>query len=85
MVFNGKKNTSKLNKQYKQFIKHYNQNSDKGYILEVDDENFKKFYNLYNDLPFLPERMKIKKCSKLICNLYDKNNFVVDIRTSKQA
>ena len=85
MVFNGKKNTSKLNKQYNQFIKHYNQNSDKGYILEVDDENFKKLYNLYNDLPFLPERMKIKKCSKLLCNLYHKNNFVVDIRTSKQA
>ena len=29
--------------------------------------------------------MKIKKCSRLACNLYDKNNYVVHIRTLKQA
>ena len=29
--------------------------------------------------------MKIKKCSKLVCNLYDKTNYVVHIRASKQA
>ena len=39
---------------------------------------------MHSDLPFLPERMKINKCSKLVCNLYDKNNNV-HIRSLKQA
>ena len=34
---------------------------------------------------FLPERMKINKCRKLVCNLYDKKNYVVHIRSLKQA
>ena len=38
-----------------------------------------------SDLPFLPERMKINKCTKLVRNLYDKNNCVVHIRSLKQA
>ena len=42
----------------------------------------KKFYDLHGDLPFLPERMKIKKWNKLVCNFYDKNNYVVHIRTT---
>ena len=29
--------------------------------------------------------MKIKKCNKLVCNLSDKNNYFVHIRTLKQA
>ena len=29
--------------------------------------------------------MKVNKCSKLVCNLYDKNNYVVHIRSLKQA
>ena len=36
-------------------------------------------------MPFLPERMKINKYSKLVCNLYDKKNYVVYIRALKQA
>ena len=28
--------------------------------------------------------MKINKCSKLVCNLYNKNNYVVHIRSLKQ-
>ena len=39
---------------------------------------------MHGDLPFLPERMKINKCSKLVCNLYDKINYVVHIRSLKQ-
>ena len=42
-------------------------------------------HDLHSDLPFLPERMKINKCNKLVCNLYDKNNYVVHIRALKQA
>ena len=36
-------------------------------------------------LPFFPKRMKINKCSKLVCHLYDKNNYLVHIRSLKQA
>ena len=36
-------------------------------------------------MPFLPERKKIKKCNKLVCNIQDKENYVVHIRALKQA
>ena len=29
--------------------------------------------------------MKINKCNKLVCNLYDKNHYIVHIRSLKQA
>ena len=57
-----------------EFIKNYDEDSDKGYILEVDVEYLKKLNNLHSDLPFLPERMKIDKRTKLVCNLYNKEN-----------
>ena len=68
-----------------EFIKNYDEDSDKGYILEVNVEYPKNLNYLHSDLPFLPERMKINKSSKLVCNLYDKNNYVVHIRSLKQA
>ena len=40
-------------------------------------------HDFHSDLSFLPKRMKINKCSKLVCNLYDKNNHVVHIRSLK--
>ena len=40
---------------------------------------------MHSDLPFLPKRMKINKCSKLVCNLYDKNSYIVHIRSLEQA
>ena len=36
-------------------------------------------------MPFLPERMKVNKCKKLVCNLYDKKDYVDHIRSLKQA
>ena len=54
------------------FIKNYNENDKKGYILEVDVKYPKELHDLHCDLPFLPERMEINKCKKLVCNLYDK-------------
>ena len=29
--------------------------------------------------------MKISKCNKLVCNLYDKKNYIVYVRSLKQA
>ena len=31
-----------------------------------------KVYDLHNDLPLLPEKIKSKKFKKLVANLYDK-------------
>ena len=57
-----------------EFIKNYNENNNKGYILEVDVKYPKKLHDLHSDLPFLPKRMKIDKCKKLVCNLQNKKN-----------
>ena len=40
------------------FIKNYNEESDKGYFLEVNVKYLEKLHELHNDLPFLPEGMK---------------------------
>ena len=69
----------------KDFIKSYDEDNDKGYIFEVDIENPKSLYNFHGDLPFLADRVKINKCNKLVCNLYDKNNYVFHIRALKQS
>ena len=52
----------------KKFIKDYDEDSDKGYILELDVEYLKDLNYLYSDLPFLPDIIKINLCSKLVCN-----------------
>ena len=64
-----------------EFIKNYDEDSDRGYILEVDVKYPENLHGLHEDLPFLPERMKIGKRKKLVWNLYDKKyNHVVHIR-----
>ena len=41
------------------FIMNYNEESDDRYFLEVDVQYSEKLYDVHNDSPFLPERMKI--------------------------
>ena len=76
------KNTSKIDEK---FIKSYDEDSVKGYIFEVDVKYPKRLHDLHSDLPFLPKRMKIDKCKKLLCNLRNKKKYVVHIRSLKQA
>ena len=64
------------------FMKNYNENSEKGYMFEVDVELSR---NLNKDLPFLPKRMKIKKYQKPMYNLSSKEKFIVHVRALKQA
>ena len=105
--FKWKKNMSKFTKE---FIKNHDEDSNRGYIFEVDVEYGKaehsraeskgrikgrygraeckarypeNLHDLHSDLPFLPERMKINKCTKLVCNFYDKKNYVVHVRSLK--
>ena len=79
------KNTSKIDEK---FIKITMKIVIKGiflYIFEVDVNYPKILHDLHSDLPFLPERMKIDKCKKLVCNLHDKKRYVLQIRSLKQA
>ena len=57
------------------FIKNYNEKSDKGYFLEVTVQYTKKLHELHNDLPFLSERMELGKVQKVATNLHDKNEY----------
>ena len=50
------KNRLKFNEY---FIKSYDEDSDKGYILEIDVEYSENLHYLHNDLPLLPEKWKL--------------------------
>ena len=67
------------------FVKVYNKNDNKGYILDVDVDYPSKLQNLHGGLPFLPERMVINNTKKLVCKLNDKKNYIVHINVLKQA
>ena len=76
------KDTSQFNKD---FTKNYNEKGDEGYFLEVDAQYLETLHELNNDLPFLPERMKIEKVAKLVANLHDKTEYGIHIGNLKQA
>ena len=69
----------------KGLIKNYNEERKEEYFLEVDVQYLEKLYELYNDLLFLPERIKIEKVEKLVTNLQDKTEYVIHIRNLKLA
>ena len=69
--------TSQFNQD---FIKSYNEKCDEGYFLEVNIQYLEKLSELDNDLPILPERMKIENVDKLVVNLNDKTEYVIHIR-----
>ena len=76
------KNLSKFNEI---FIRNYDENSDKGYFLKVDVDYPKNLFDLHKDLPVLPERKKVNKVEKLICNTEDKEKYVIQIKVLNQA
>ena len=67
------------------FIKNYNENSDKGYLFHVDITYPQEIRELYADLPFLPDKMQVNKVNKLVANVHDKNNYVIHVYALKQA
>ena len=77
--------SNEINEINEEFIKNYHENDKKGYIFKVDGKYLKELHDLHSDLPFLPKRMEINKCKKLVCNLYDKKKYVVHIKSLKQA
>ena len=85
LPINGFEWVKELSRFNEDFTKNYDEDTNKGYILEVDVEYPKHLFNLHCDLPFLPERKKIKKCKQLVCNIHNKENYVLHIRALKQA
>ena len=73
------------NKINEEFIKNYNENENKDCIFEVDVKYPKRLHKLHSDLPFLSERMEVSKCKKLVCNLFNKKQYVAHINSLKQA
>ena len=67
------------------FTKSYDENGNIGYFLEVDIDCQKELFNLHKDLPFLPESTKVNKVEKLICNIENKEKYIIHIRSLKQA
>ena len=67
------------------FMKNYDEESDIGYLFVVDVEYPRNLYKLDSDLPFLRERMKINNCTKVVCNVQDKENYPIHIFALKKA
>ena len=72
--------TSQFNED---FLKIYNEESDEGYFRELDFQYPEKLHELHNDLPFLPEKIKIKKVENFVTKLHDKTECVIHIRNLK--
>ena len=69
---------------FEQIEDNHNQESDKGYFLNVDVQYPEKLHELHG-LSFLPERMKIENVEKLVTNLHDQTEYVIHIKNLKQA
>ena len=61
------------------FIQSYCDDSDKGYICEVDVTYPNYLQKVHSDLKSLRERRKIEKCHHFTCNMYGNRNYVVHI------
>lgn len=69
-------------------ISNLNDESDIGYIFEVDLHYPPELHHMHNDFPFCPEKRGIPKITtndKLLLTFYDKNNYVVHYSMLKLA
>ena len=67
------------------FVKNYDENDGKGFVLEVDVDYSIELHKLHSDILFLPERMVINNTKKLVCNFNNKRKYVIHISVLKQA
>ena len=51
----------------------------------IDVQYLEKLHEFHNDLPFLPEKMKTEKVKKVVANLHDKTEYVMQTRKLKQT
>ena len=69
--------------QFYENIKSYINDSDEKFFLEVDVQYPEEFHQLHYALPFLPKIIKIEKVQKIVANLLDKKEYVVQMRNQK--
>ena len=62
------------------FITKYDKFSDFGYALIINVDYPEYLQQLHRNLPFLPEKMIIKKQNKLACTYHNKRNYRCNIR-----
>ena len=55
-------------------------NTDEEYFLKFDVQYLEKLHDLHDDLPFLPEIIKLSKVEKLLVNIHGKTEYVMYIR-----
>ena len=67
------------------FIKNYDEESDTGYLLVVDIKYPESVYKEHNDPPVLPDKVKVDKVTKLVCNLHDQKGYSINIYALKQV
>ena len=72
-----------LSKTDEKFIKSYHVDSDVGFVLGGDVDYPKRLHKLHSDLPFLPQREVINKCSKLINTLRNRKNICYSYKSFK--
>ena len=49
---------------YEEFIQGFDEDHDKGYVLEAVAKDPRELYNLHSHLSYLPKKMKIDNCKK---------------------
>ena len=74
-------NTSQVNKD---FLKNYNEDSEEGYFLEVVVQYPEKLHDFHYDLQFSLKENKIEKDEKLVANLHNKKEYVLNTIYLKQ-
>ena len=60
------------------------QDTNQGFIFEVDLEYPSSLWKSHNDYPLAPERIKIDKVDKLICSFLPKKHYVLHYKNLKQ-
>ena len=84
ILINSFKLVKKLSKFNERLTKNYNENSDRGYFLEVG-VSIRKPYLVLMRIYHFYQKEKIGKVEKLICSIEDKEKYVIHIRALKQA
>ena len=58
-------------------LKRYNEKRKEGYFYKFFIQYPENLYDVQNDLPLLPERIKTEKVKKLLADLHDKIEYVI--------
>ena len=66
------------------YLKVVNEDSNIGCFFEVEVHHPRELHDLHKNLPFLPEKIDIRKVEKFVTILCDKKGYVKQIRNLEQ-